>query len=326
MKFGLKKIIRLFSLLAAVSLLAFWLVSISPVDPVQTYVGAEASLLTPDQRLQIEEYWGLHENKTTRFFKWGNALLHGDFGQSLIYRKPVIEVIGERFKASVILMGLAWALSGVFGFVLGIVAAMKKGKWADKLISTYCFILASTPAFWLGLVLLMFFAVYLGWFPIGLSMPAGKLIDEVTVWDRLQHLILPAFTLSLIGVANVALHTREKLIDVLNSEFIRYARAKGEKGIQLIWKHGIRNIALPAVSLQFASFGELFGGVILTEQVFSYPGLGQAVVKAGLGGDIPLLLGITLFSSIFIFAGNSFADLLYQWIDPRMKKEVRYES
>ncbi|ASN07460.1 ABC transporter permease [Virgibacillus necropolis] len=297
------------------------LVSYSPIDPVQTYVGADMTRVSPEQREHIAEYWGLQETKTEQFFRWGKAVLQGDLGTSLLYRSPVADVILERFIASLALMGIAWVSSGIFGFLLGILAGMYEGAWIDRIIKGYCFILASTPAFWLGILVLILFSVKLGWFPVGLGMPAGILTENVTLFERLRHLFLPALTLSIIGVANVALHTRQKLIDVLNSEFVRFAKAKGEHGLVLLWRHGLRNISLPAISLHFASFGELFGGAVLAEQVFSYPGLGQAAVQAGLGGDVPLLLGIVLFSAIFVFAGNLIADLLYKVIDPRIRKE-----
>lgn len=319
-RFILAKSFKLLALLVGVSILAFILVSNSPIDPVRAYIGEQTNI-SVEQYQKIEEYWGLHESKSTQFFKWGKALLSGDFGTSLIYRAPVAKVIAVRFKASLALMGVAWAFSGILGFALGILAGMKRNTWIDRWIKAYSFIMASTPAFWLGLVLLMVFAVWLGWFPIGLATPAGQLSENIGFADRLHHLILPALTLSIVGIANVALHTREKMIDVLNSEYVRFARAKGESGFKLLWNHGLRNVSLPAISLHFSSFGELFGGAVLAEQVFSYPGLGQAVVRAGLGGDIPLLLGITLWSVIFVFTGNLIADLLYLIIDPRMKKQ-----
>ncbi len=217
-------------------------------------------------------------------------------------------------------MGVAWILSGIIGFILGIIAGMREGTIWDRLIKGYCFLLASTPAFWLGLLLLIVFSVWLGWFPVGLASPAGVLAENVSLVERLRHLFLPALTLSILGVANVALHTRQKLVEVLHSEFIRFAKAKGERGFRLLYRHGLRNISLPAVSLHFASFGELFGGAILAEQVFSFPGLGQAIVQAGLGGDVPLLLGIVMFSTLFVFTGNLLADLLYRFIDPRLRR------
>ena len=139
--------------------------------------------------------------------------------------------------------------------------------------------------------------------------------------DRIKHLILPALTLSIVGVANVALHTRQKLIEVLASDYVLFARARGEHGFILFWRHGLRNIAMPAITLQFASFSELFGGAVLAEQVFSYPGLGQATVEAGLRGDVPLLLGIVIFSTLFVFVGNLLADVIYQFVDPRTRRE-----
>lgn len=315
------KIIRLIMLLFAISILSFTLVSLSPIDPVQSYIGAEMTRVSPEQYDNIAEHWGLNEPKIQQFISWGQAVLKGDFGTSVLYRSKVVDVIGERFLASLALMIVAWLISGISGFLLGVIAGMKEGTWIDRLIKTYCFILASTPAFWMGLLLLVVFSVSLGWFPVGLGTPAGILSSDVSWLERLRHLFLPALTLSIIGVSNVALHTRQKLVDVLNSEYVQFARTKGEQGFTLLWRHGLRNISLPAISLHFASFGELFGGSILAEQVFSYPGIGQAVVQAGIDSDVPLLLGIVLCSALFVFIGNLFADLLYQVIDPRMRKE-----
>lgn len=316
-----RKLVKLSTLLIAVSIISFSLISFSPVDPVQSYIGADMTRVSPEQREEIAQYWGLHEPKIEQFLNWGKNVLQGDLGTSLLYRSSVSETIVERFMASLVLMGLAWVLSGLFGFLLGILAGMKEGTWVDRLIKGYCFTLASTPAFWLGLLFLMLFSVWLGWFPIGLGSPAGVLAEDVTILERLRHVALPALTLSIVGVANVALHTRQKLIEVLESDYVRFAKAKGERGLTLLWNHGLRNISLPAISVHFASFGELFGGAVLAEQVFSYPGLGQAVVQAGLGSDIPLLLGIVLFSTIFVFTGNLIADLLYKVIDPRIRKD-----
>ncbi len=316
----LGKALRIITLLVALCLLCFWLLSQSPIDPVQAYVGADMMRVSPEQREQIAAYWGLNRPPLEQAGCWVSALLHGDLGVSMIFRRPVIEVLRERFAASLALMGLAWVFSGVFGFLLGILAAMKQGSWVDRVVKWYCFTLASTPTFWLGLVMLIVFAVWLGWFPIGLGVPAGVLSEEVTLGNRIYHLILPALTLSIIGVANIALHTRQKLIDVLNSDYVLFARARGEEGLVLLWRHGLRNVALPAITLQFASFGELFGGSVLAEQVFSYPGLGQAPVQAGLRGDLPLLLGIAIFSALFVFSGNLIADLFYSVVDPRIRE------
>lgn len=308
------------SLLIAISFISFILMKNSPIDPVQAYIGADMLNVGPEQRERIAEYWGLNEPVLVQYANWASAVLQGDLGTSMIHRRPVSEIIGKRFMSSLALMIVAWTLSGVMGFVLGVVAAMKQGRWIDRAIQWYCYTLASTPTFWMGLLVLIIFAVWLGWFPIGLGVPAGVLAEDVVFLDRVKHLVLPALTLSILGVANVALHTRQKLIEVLSSDYVLFAKARGEKGFSLFWRHGLRNIALPAVTLQFAAFSELFGGAILAEQVFSYPGLGKATIDAGLRGDVPLLLGIVLFSTIFVFAGNLIADLIYYFVDPRTRE------
>ncbi|AOV06939.1 ABC transporter permease [Sporosarcina ureilytica] len=319
-RFLLFKTIRIATLLVAICLISFLLVKNSPIDPIQAYIGADMLKVGPEQREKIAEYWGLNEPVFVQFLNWGSAVLKGDLGTSMIYRRPVMDVIGERFLNSVVLMITAWIFSGIVGFILGVVAAMKRNTWIDRVIQWYCYTLASTPTFWVGLLMLIVFAVWLGWFPIGLGVPVGVLAEDVTFTDRLQHLLLPAITLSILGVANVALHTRQKLIDVLASDYVLFAKARGERGFTLFWRHGLRNVALPAITLQFAAFSELFGGAVLAEQVFSYPGLGQATVEAGLRGDVPLLLGLVIFSTLFVFIGNLIADLIYQIVDPRTRE------
>jgi len=312
--------LRAATLLAAVSLLSFLLVKQSPIDPVQAYIGADMARVSPEQRAQIEAYWGMNEPAAIQYLSWLRSVASGDLGTSMMYRQPVIDVIGERFMNSIALMAAAWAMSGLLGFALGVVAAMKQGTWIDRWIKSYCYMLASTPTFWLGLLLLMIFAVWLRWLPVGLGVPAGVAAEDATLLDRVRHLVLPAMTLSVVGVANVALHTRQKLSEVLASDYILFARARGESGFALFARHGLRNIALPAITLQFASFSELFGGAVLAEQVFSYPGLGRATVDAGLRGDVPLLLGLVLFSAMFVLVGNLAADGLYRLVDPRIRE------
>ena len=156
--------------------------------------------------------------------------------------------------------------------------------------------------------------------PIGLSVPIGVEASGVTLLDRVRHAILPAVTLSITGISNITLHTREKMIDIMESDYILFAKARGEKTGSIIFHHGIRNVLLPAMTLQFASVSEIIGGSVLVEQVFSYPGLGQAAVVAGTGSDVPLLMGITLITAAIVFLGNFLANVLYGVVDPRIRK------
>lgn len=316
-----KKLFRAGLLLVGVSLVTFLLLCASPLDPLQTNVGQVAlGSMSQEQIAQLEAYWGVGQPPAERYLGWLGSVLHGDFGISLLYRQPVISVIGGRLQNSLWLLVFAWVVSGLLGLALGMTAGAFRGRWPDKLIRGYCFVVSSTPAFWLALLLLMVFSVWLGWLPIGLSVPIGMEESSVTLADKLRHAILPALTLSITGVSNIALHTREKLVDVLGSDAVLFARARGENGWSIVLRHGLRNVALPALTLQFASISEIIGGSVLVEQVFSYPGLGQAAVAAGLGSDMPLLLGISVITSALVFAGNLLADLLYGVIDPRIRK------
>lgn len=320
-RYFVRHIFRFLLLMAAVGLVVFALVSASPIDPVQANVGQAAYVNMSDaKRAQLASYWGGDVPFWERFANWVGALLQGDMGMSLRFNAPVSEVIAHRAANSLALMGIAWAISGVLGFVLGVVAGARRGGVLDRVVKGYCFLLASTPTFWLGLIILMIFAVWLGWFPIGFSVPIGMSAADVTLADAARHIVLPALTLSVTGVANIALHTREKVVDVLESDYVRFARARGESELSVVLHHGLRNVALPAVTLQCASISEIFGGSVLVEQVFSYPGLGQAAVTAGLGGDVALLAGIALVSAALVFGGNLLANVLYGVLDPRMRE------
>lgn len=312
--------VKIISLLLAVSVIAFVLVSFSPIDPVQQYILGLGTAISQEQRAEIEEYWGVNEPPVERYFTWLGELLKGNWGESALYRRPVMDIISERFANSLALMLCAWVLSGLVGFILGCVMGMYQDKWPDQILKKICYLLSSVPTFWLGLVFVLVFAVWLRWFPIGFSAPIGVAQEDVTIWQRLHHLALPAITLSLMSFANIALHTRQKLIDVLNSEYVLFARARGEGKWTILRRHGLRNILLPALTLQFASFAELFGGSVMAENVFSYPGLGSAVSAAGLNSDVPLLLGVTLFSALFVCVGNMIANLLYGIVDPQIQE------
>ena len=314
-----KKIIRLITLLIALCVVTFVLMELSPIDPVTAYVGA-SSKVSAAQRELIAQHWGLNQPPVERFMCWFKSIIQGDWGTSLIYRRPVLEVIGQKFKASLYLMIIAWIISGILGFIMGIVSGSNENKLIDKIIRGYCYVIISTPTFWLGILFIMIFFFFFGWFPVALGVPIGVNSADVTFLDLLKHIILPAATLSLIAVSNICLHTREKVIEVLNSNYVLFAKARGESKKSIIFNHVIKNVSLPAITLQFLSFSELFAGTIFAEQVFSYPGLGQATVSAGLKGDLPLLMGIVIISCIFVYSGNMIADLLYRVIDPRIKR------
>lgn len=320
-RYILKQLARFILLMLAVSFITFALVSLSPVDPVQANIGQAAyASMSEVKRAQLASYWGSETPLLERYGNWLVSALQGDLGTSLRYNAPVLSVIGTKALNSLALMAIAWVISGVLGFVLGVLAGTYRGSIFDKMVKAYCFLLASTPVFWLGLILLMIFAVSLKWFPVGFSVPIGVASSDVGLTEALHHIVLPALTLSITGVANIALHTREKTIDVMEGPYARFAQTRGLSRLSVVLHHGLRNIALPAITLQFASISEIFGGSVLVEEVFSYPGLGQAAVTAGLGGDAALLAGIAILSAVLVFGGNLIANILYGVIDPRIRK------
>lgn len=317
-KFFSYKLIRFVILMIIVAIFSFILLDLSPINPVGVYLKGAA--VSESQRAMLESYFGVNVPLPTKIYHWLLDIIQGNLGTSLIYRAPVIDIIIEKFKASFVLMAISWVLSGIIGFVLGIVAGKNKGSWIDKAVKVYCYVIQSAPSFWVGMLILMVFAVYLGWFPIGFGVPIGVRSTDATFMEWASRLVLPTLTLSLVGLAPITMYTRNELIHVLSSDYVLFAKSRGEKGWDLIKNHGIRNILLPAITLQFLSFSELFGGAILVEQVFSYPGIGQTAVAAGLQSDVPLFLGIVLFSAVFVFVGNLLADLSYYLIDPRIKE------
>ena len=317
-KFVIKNVIRVVTLLFAVSVITFALATMAPIDPVEAYAGSENHL--PQEQLDlIAEKWGWDQPPVQRYLNWIGGVLTGDWGVSVIYHRPVLDVVGERFLTSLALMGTAWILSGVLGFVLGIVCGLRQNSWADRIIKGFCLVLAAAPTFWLALLALMAFSVFLGWFPTGLAAPAGMRAEDVTLAMRLHHLFLPALVLSVTGIAQITLQTREKTIEARLSDYALFAHARGETESQFTRRHVLRNIALPAITLQFGSISEIFGGSVLAEQVFSYPGIGNAAVTAALRGDIPLLLGVALVAALFVFVGNMLANIFYGVVDPRIR-------
>ena len=322
--FAGKNLIRMIFLMIAVSIVTFALVSASPIDPLQANVGQAAlGTMSEEQKEKLRSYWGVDEPPVERYLNWAKDAVRGDLGTSLLYRQSVGKVIAVKLGNSLFLMGLAWVISGLLGFFLGVIAGVFKGRLVDKVIKGYSLVIASTPAFWIALLLLIIFGVWLKVLPIGLSVPIGVEASGVTFLERIRHAILPAAALRITGVSNITLHTREKMIDIMESDYVLFARARGESLKSIVCRHGIRNVLLPAMTLQFASISEIIGGSVLVEQVFSYPGLGQAAVAAGTGSDVPLLLGITLITAAIVFIGNFLANILYGVVDPRIRKGGR---
>ena len=315
----IKEIFLFLLLILAVSFISFLLLDLSPIDPIASFARSRSVGLSPEAKQELIKVWGLDQPLIARYFTWLLNLFRGDLGISNIYGRKVIDIIGEGFSRSILLMAIAWIFQGIIGIWLGIVAGANQGKIKDKIIKAYAIVFASTPSFWVGILLIIVFSLKLKIFPSSMGSPVGVLREDITLADSLKHLVLPAFTLVLVGVSNLILHTRSKVIDILNSDYVLYAKARGMKKDEILNKFAFKNLILPGLSLLFTSFSELFSGTVLVENVFNYPGIGGLTVEAGLRGDAPLLLGLVLFSTIFVYVGNRICDLLYLVIDPRLR-------
>lgn len=315
--------IRLLWLLPLASVGLFTLVSLAPIDPVQAYVGARVALVGPEQREAISAAWGLEAPAYERFWLWARNAMSGDLGDSMTFNAPVVQVIADRFPASIALVGAAFILSFVLGTALGLIAAARRGCWPDRIIRGVAVVLAASPGFWIGLLLIAVFAVGLGWLPPCCATPPGMIADEVDLAARLPHLVLPVIAVSVVGISPLILHTRQRLVAFLESPAATHLAAHGARPLWLAFGPGMRHAMGPAITVHLAGAGELFGGSVLAEAVFAWPGLGQATVRAALGADAPLLMGIALATLIFVFAGNLLADIAARLLDPRLGTEAR---
>lgn len=302
--------LRLIVLLVLVAAGTFILLSFSPVDPIRAYIGNDLLHVPPEQYARIAARWGLDQPLWERFGHWFARVLQGDLGYSMLFNAPVASVIKERFATSFALLCGAWLMSGLLGTAMGFVAGRFLNRWPDKMICRLSYLLSSLPTFWIGMLLLAVFAVRWPVLPVCCAWEPGNSGYMAGFTERLRHLILPVCALSLLGLGQITLHTRESIASVMKSDFVRFARSQGDKGWSLLRHQVLRHAITPALCLQFASLGELFGGALLAEKVFAYPGLGQATIDAGLRGDVPLLMGIVLFSTVLVFIGNSLSSWL----------------
>ena len=312
--------LRLIVLLVLVAAGTFMLLSFSPVDPIRAYIGNDLLHVPPEQYARIAARWGLDQPLWERFGHWFIRVLQGELGYSMLFNAPVASVIKERFATSFALLGGAWLLSGILGTAMGFVAGRYLNRWPDKAICRLSYLLSSLPTFWIGMLLLALFAVRWPVFPVCCAWEPGNSGDMATLAERLRHLVLPVCALSLLGLGQITLHTRESIASVMKSDFVRFARSQGDKGWSLLRHQVLRHAITPALCLQLASLGELLGGALLAEKVFAYPGLGQATIDAGLRGDLPLLMGIVLFSTVLVFIGNSLSTWLVHVLNRALER------
>lgn len=316
--FVVRRLLHLIPVVLAIAAMNFVLIKLAPGDAADILAG-QMGHATLEFTEQLRRSFGLDLPVAEQFLVYMGRLARLDLGVSFIQGVPVLDLIVDRLAATLVLMISALVLAVGIGVLLGVVAARRQGTWIDNAISVSALIVYATPAFWLGLMLIVLFSIVFDLLPSGgmMQIGAGKSgIDHGL--DVARHLVLPAATLGLFYVAIYTRLMRAAMLEVYGLEFITTARAKGLSESAIAWTHALRNALLPVVTLAGVQVGHLLGGSILVETVFGWPGLGRLVFDALLQRDLNLLLGILFVSSIVVVIANLIVDLLYGFLDPRI--------
>jgi peptide/nickel transport system permease protein len=306
-----RRVLAAIPVMGVVALFVFLLLRLTPGDPAAVLAGDNA---TPAQLERIRTSLGLNEPLYVQFFTWINKLLHGDLGVSLISNVPVLKMIGQRVEPSISIALSTIILAVVIAVPLGVIAAWKHGTWIDRFVMGLSVLGFSVPVFVTGYVLIQIFAIDLRWLPVQgfKSITAG-------FGPFLERIILPTLTLSFIYIALIARMTRAAMLDVMGEDYIRTARAKGIGEVAVLLRHGLRNAAVPVITVIGAGFALLISGVVVTESVFNLPGIGRLTVDAVLARDYPVIQAMILLTSLIYVTVNLLIDVAYTLLDPRIR-------
>ena len=306
-----RRLLATVPVLAIVAVLVFSMLRLTPGDPAAIIAGAAA---TSQDIVDIRARLGLDRSIVAQFFVWIGHVLTGDFGESFFFKQQVATLIAGRIGPTAALATTTIILSVLIAVPLGVVAAWKQGTWIDRVVMGFSVLGFSVPVFVIGYMLIYVFAIELSWLPVQGYQPLGE-----GFWGFLQRLILPSLTLSVIYIALIARMTRTSVLEVLNEDYIRTARAKGLPDRVVLMKHALRNAAVPIVTIIGIGVALLIGGVVVTESVFSIPGLGRLTVDAVLARDYPTVQAvILLFSAAYVLL-NLAVDVAYTFLDPRIR-------
>ena len=332
----LKKLATLVPTLLGVTLVAFALIRLIPGDPIEIMVGERR--LDPVAHAALMSQLGLDQPLPVQYLRYVEQLAHGDLGKSLVTREPVSMEFAALFPATVELAGAALLLALLLGLPLGMAAALKRGSWLDQFVMALATVGNSMPVFWWGLILIMFFSVGLEWTPVSgrigieydVNVVSGFMLFDSLLADlrgqesgafasAALHLVLPATVLGTIPMAVVARRTRSALLEVLREDYMRTARAKGLSPARVVFHHGLRNALIPVVTVLGLQVGSLLGGAVLTETIFSWPGIGKWLIDAIARRDYPVVQAGILISALLFIGVNLVVDLLYGVVNPRLR-------
>lgn len=328
-KYLLKRIALAILILVGVSVLIYMLTMLMPADYIdnQTSAALQSGAMTKADVQRLKELYGLADKSFTGIIKsyttWLTSTLSGDLGHSFVYGKPVTDVLSQYIWISFMIAFISFVLQILIGIPMGIKASVNQYSPYDYTVSVFAMMGASLPSFFLSALLMNFFAIRLGLFPLQGLTTATKIFASNAhfqiFWDKAWHLVLPISVLTLLGVGGTMKFTRTNMLEVLNSDYIRTARAKGLSERTVTYKHAFRNTMIPLVTSLSGMLPGLFGGAMITETVFAIPGVGYMALRATLQGDIPFIMGYNMFLAILTVVGMLISDVMYMVVDPRVK-------
>lgn len=311
--FIFKRVLQSIPVLFGISLLLFFMMHAVPGGPLAMYIHDPG--MTKQLLHQLETNLGLNQPIWVQYVNWLWGALHGNFGDSYTYGIPATQMVFERLPATLLLMLSAFLVAVVFSFIIGVFSALRQYSFWDHALTVFSYFGVAMPTFWLGLMVVILFAVELHWLPVGgMSTPGAPF----SLWSLVRHMILPVGILAAYLLAHESRYVRSSMLEVLHADYIRTARAKGLQERRVIWRHAVKNALLPVVTIMVMDGAYLFGGALVTETIFSWPGMGRLFIQAISQNDYPVMMfEISLLSVIIVFA-NILADVLYAVLDPRI--------
>ena len=309
------RLVTLIPVLLLVSVMVFSLLHLIPGNPVD-FIFAEENLSDPKVRAHLEAYLGLDKPLYVQYFKWTGKIIRGDFGESIYYRRSNIDIIKERFPATLLLTIVSAIISVLIAIPAGVIAAIKRHTAGDYAAMFFALLGISVPPFWLGILLILAFSLFIPILP-----SAGYVSLLKAPLDSLKHLVLPAITMGTGMAAIVARMTRSEMLEELGKEYVRTARAKGVPERMVIFKHTLKNALVPTITVIGLQFGRLLGGAVIVEYIFGWPGIGGLVVDALYSRDYPLVQVLILLFALIFIGVNFSVDIFYKIVNPRMRIE-----
>ena len=312
--FIFRRLLQAIPMVIGVSLIAFALMHLAPGGPLAVYTLNPTIQAQDIERIKV--ILGLDQPLHIQYWKWATGMLTGHWGFSFFGGRPVLDIILERFPATLILMGSALSVAIILGLGVGILGAVKRYSIFDTLATSGALVALSFPTFWFGLMAIFLFAINLRWLPSGGMYEFG---EEGNILSLLRHLVLPTMVLALVITATWSRYTRSAFLEVMNQDFMRTARAKGEPQSARLFRHAFPNAAKPLIALLGVELPFLFSGALVTETIFGWPGMGRLFVDSLNMKEYPILMGLMMFTALFVILGNLIADIAIAAMDPRVR-------